>query len=104
MEELFYFICHPQGDKSKIEVIDEQQSLHYEKYHFALVNDLEWNNVKDAIEYAKKLAEKYNLEYIPFESRCGYDEDEIIDKVTQDLKLLWFNYQFNYKLLYLNDS
>ena len=79
MEELFYFICHPQGDKSKIKVIDEQQSLHYEKHDFALINDLEWDNVKDAIEYAKKLAEKYNLEYIPFESRCGHDEDEIIE-------------------------
>lgn len=85
MEELFYFICYPCGDRTKITVIDEQQSLHYEKHDFALVNDLEWDNVKEAIEYAKKLAEKYNLNYSPFESRYGQDEDED-EEVNEKIK------------------
>lgn len=76
MDEIFYFICYPQGDRSKIQVIDEQQNLHYEKHDFALVNDLEWDNSKEAISYAKNLAEKYNLTYVPFESRCSHDKDE----------------------------
>ena len=71
MEEIFYFLCYPKGNKSRITVIDEQQSLHYEKHDFSLVNDLEWNNSKDAIDYAEKLAEKYNFIYEPFENRCG---------------------------------
>jgi hypothetical protein len=71
MSEIFYFLCYPKGDKSKITVIDEQTDLHYEKYDFSLVNDLEWNNSEDAIDYAKKLAEKYHLTYEPFENRCG---------------------------------
>lgn len=71
MTDIFYFLCHPRGDKSKITVIDEQESFTNEKYDFSLVNDLEWNNSEEAIDYAKKLANKHNLVYEPFENRCG---------------------------------
>lgn len=74
--ELFYFICYPKGDKSKIKVIDESETLRYEKDNFSIVNDLEWYNAQEAIEYAKKLAEQNNLTYIPFESRYGQDSEE----------------------------
>ena len=71
MNEIFYFLCHPKGDKTRICVIDEQESLHYEKYDFSLVNDMEWDNSEEAIDYAKKLAVKYDLVYEEFENRCG---------------------------------
>lgn len=81
MEKLFYFICYPAGThRSSITVIDEREDFRYEKNDFALVNDLEWGNVKEAIDYTKKLAEKHKLVYMPFESRYGQDDDEEVSK------------------------
>ncbi len=76
--ELFYFLCHPGGDESKVEVIDMQLNLSYEKYEYALVNDIVWyDDVNEAIDYAKKLCIKYDLTYIRFESRySNYGEDK----------------------------
>ena len=75
MKELFYFLCYPRGDKSKIKVIDECENLRYEKNDYSIVNDLEWYNARDAIEYARKLAEQNNLTYEPFDSRYGEDDE-----------------------------
>jgi enolase len=77
--ELFYFLCHPRGDKSVVCVIDLQTCLSYEKSDYALVNDLEWYDRDEAIDYARKLCIKYNLTYEPFESRYdNYEENDYL--------------------------
>lgn len=77
--ELFYFLAYPRGDRAKITVIDESESSRYEKNDYSIVNELEWDNPKDAIEYARKLAEQNNLIYEPFDSRYGqYGDDNFL--------------------------
>jgi hypothetical protein len=77
MEEyIFYFLCYPSGDRTRITVIDEFESSRYEKNDYALVNDLEWDNSENAIAYGRTLAEKYNLIYEPFKPRCGNINNE----------------------------
>ena len=65
----FYFIVHPSGDQKRITVIDLSYSVDYERSDWMAVNDDNFSCHKEAIEYARALAEKYNLKYELFESR-----------------------------------
>lgn len=76
METIFYFLCYPKGDKTKITVIDMSENDRDEKTDFSLVNRLEWDNWNDAALYGISLAHKYNLEYEPFESRYNNTSED----------------------------
>lgn len=73
-----YFLAFPQGDMSKITVIDIMDIMSYERSEFANVNENTYYKLKDAIEAGRDIARRHNLTYIPFESRyynmkeCNY--------------------------------
>lgn len=67
--DTFYFVIYNGKDKSAIKVIDLAYSVDYERSDFPVVNKEDFQELEDAIEHAKALAEKYGLRYIPFESR-----------------------------------
>lgn len=66
---VFYFLCYPRGDRTKITVVDLANCVAYERDEWLNVNDLTFQSQTEAIEYAKDLANKHGLEYMPFESR-----------------------------------
>ncbi len=72
----FYFLCFPVGDTTKITVIDLMNCVSYERDEFACVNDIDFYDKDEAITYARKLCDKYNKTYIPFDSRYG-NADEV---------------------------
>lgn len=72
-DDVFYFIAYPKGDTSKVTVIDLSYAVSYERGDWATVNDKDFTEHTDAIEHCRALAAKYNLEYVPFDSR--YNEE-----------------------------
>lgn len=75
-DDVFYFIAYPSGDTSKVTVIDLSYAVSYEREDWATVNDKDFTEHTDAIDYCRALAEKYNLEYIPFNSRYNSEYNE----------------------------
>ncbi len=73
VEGLHLLIIHPRGDRKFIEVIDNQ--FHWEIDDFDTVTKEQFHDLDEAIFVAKKLADKKNIVYVPFESRyCGFRE------------------------------
>ncbi|OEE38298.1 hypothetical protein A1QO_02655 [Vibrio genomosp. F10 str. ZF-129] len=67
--EYFYFISFLGGDRSKITVIDLHNGTSHQREQFSPVNDRDYRDLNEALVDAKSLAEKYNLEYVLFDSR-----------------------------------
>lgn len=67
--DYIYFIAHLGGDKSKITVIDLSNVTIYERDQFSPVNDDNYHDLEEALSDAKTIATKYDLEYVPFDSR-----------------------------------
>ena len=76
MTDIFYFLCFPQGDRTKITVIDLQNCVDYERDEWSNVNKNTYFDHAEAIRAARDIAERYNLEYIPFESRYNRELNE----------------------------
>lgn len=74
--EFIYFIANQGGDKSKITVIDLANVTVYERDQFTPVNDENYHDLAEALVDAKAIASKYNLEYVPFESRYNSELNE----------------------------
>jgi hypothetical protein len=72
MDDIFYFLCYPKGDKTKIQVIDLSYACSYERDEWSNVNDMTFYTADEAISYARELASRHNKEYVSFDSR--YDE------------------------------
>jgi len=66
--EYIFFLVFPGGDTNTITVVD-LTTHSYEKDEYALVNSKEYNNAKEAIKSARKIAKKYKLTYKQFSSR-----------------------------------
>ena len=80
MYPLFYFLAHPQGDRSAICVIDLQENMRYEKDNWDVVPLTQEYAVRDdAIKAARRIAAHYNLEYQLFESRYDYEINEVAE-------------------------
>lgn len=77
-----YHIVYPRGDKSRLTVIDMQNSVSYELSDYSLAYKDEFLTSKEAISVARKLAEKYNLKYDLFISRYGNESE--IEYLTLD--------------------
>lgn len=77
--ETFFFACHPCGNKDEITVVDLAYQMSYKKHEWDCVNDKELHDAEDACKYARALAEKYGLKYIPFDSRYGDDYEDDVD-------------------------
>lgn len=75
---VFYFICYPRGDKSKIAVIDLDYCMDYERDEWSTVNKINYDVRDDAIRQARYLAKKYDLKYEMFESRYDSNMDEYL--------------------------
>ncbi|MBD0788185.1 hypothetical protein HUO09_17660 [Vibrio sp. Y2-5] len=75
-DPVLYFIIYPNGDESKITVIDLAQSVSYQRSEWTSVNDENFHDRDEAIETAKALAVKYSLTYLPFESRYNSNLSE----------------------------
>lgn len=69
MENIIYFIAFVGGEQSKVTVIDLAYETIYERNDFSAVNDDNYHDLDKALSDAKKLADKYDLEYVPFDSR-----------------------------------
>ncbi len=74
--EFIYFIANQGGDTSKITVIDLADVTVYERDQFSPVNDDNYHDLKEAIADAKAIANKYDLEYVQFESRYNSELNE----------------------------
>ncbi|MEF1338960.1 hypothetical protein REH81_19630 [Vibrio rotiferianus] len=74
--ETFYFLAYPGGDHKKITVIDLGFSVEYQRNDWANVNDETYYDHEKAITDARKLADKFGLEYVPFDSRYNSDLSE----------------------------
>jgi hypothetical protein len=66
-----YFVVYMKN-KTVITVIDLSPSARHERDQWETVNDENFYDRNNAVGYAQKLAEKYNLGYKPFDSR--YDK------------------------------
>ena len=75
----FYFIAHPRGIESKITVIDLSYAASHERGEFCAVNDADYQDLNEALDDAKKIAFKFNLEYQRFESRYNSSLNEKIN-------------------------
>lgn len=69
--DTFYFIAYVNNRKA-VTVIDLAYVVDYERRDWDIVNEETFEDRDEAIFYARRLAEKYGLEYQLFESR--YDE------------------------------
>jgi hypothetical protein len=69
-----FFLVFPGGDRSKITVIDLMHCVSYERNDWENVNDNTYYNRDEAIKSARDIADRYGLEYMPFESR--YDNGD----------------------------
>jgi len=74
--EFIYFIANQGGNKSKITVIDLANVTVYEREEFSPVNDDNYYELAEALADAKAIASKYDLEYVPFESRYNRELNE----------------------------
>lgn len=77
----FYFVIYDEG-KTAITIIDISQSARHERGDWEAVNNEDFYDRDDAIVYARKLAEKYNLKYTPFTSRYNKDLNEVGDALS----------------------
>ena len=57
-----FYIVFPSGDKTKLAVISLSDSCSYELDDYCLASRRDFNEISDVIDYAKKLANKHNLE------------------------------------------
>lgn len=76
-DDTFYFIMHPCGDKTKIQVCDLSHVVSYQRSDWACVNDRNFSERDEAIAYARALAVKYEFTYVPFESRYDSSLNEL---------------------------
>ena len=77
-KQRFYFICHPKGDRSKLQVVDLQYTLDYEKDDWDVAVPTDFDNRTDAILWARSLAKGYGLTYNMFESRYDSELNEYL--------------------------
>ncbi len=59
-----YFIIFPRGDRNKISIVELSEHMRYELNDYAVASRKEFQEVEEAIEYAKELAKDNNKEYI----------------------------------------
>ena len=59
-----YFIVFPGGNRDKISVVEIPPALNYEISDYAVASRKEFNEIEEAVEYAKELATSNNKEYI----------------------------------------
>lgn len=64
MEIEKYFIIYPGGDRTKLSVTSLTGYTYYEKGDYAVASRHEWDNVEEAVTYAKNLAKENKLQYI----------------------------------------
>ena len=72
----FYFLCFPSGDKKRVTVIDLMNCVSYERDEWSNVNDNTYYSAEEAIEAGRDIAERFGLEYEPFDSRYGNNSEE----------------------------
>lgn len=70
-----YHIIYPKGDKSRLTVLELQNSTIHELSDYSLAYKDSFSTSAEAISVARKLAEKYNLKYSLFESRYGNNSE-----------------------------
>ena len=61
----FFIIIFPRGDRKKLSIAEISQSMSYEKEEYLVASKNDFFDVQEACEYAKVLALKNGLEYIP---------------------------------------
>lgn len=59
-----YFIIFPSGDRNKISIVELSEHMRYELSDYAVASRKEFQEVEEAVEYAKELAKDNNKEYI----------------------------------------
>ena len=84
MTEKIYFLCYPQGDKTKVTVIDLSVHVSYERDEWVNVNDLTFYSSEEAIAYGKDLCKRHNLTYVPFETRYALAKIEAPERECGD--------------------
>ncbi len=72
----FYFVIHPRGDRSEVQVIDLASCARTERIEWLAVNDQDFYERDLAIAHARGLAQKFGLRYVPFESRYDTERNE----------------------------
>lgn len=81
MSDTFYFVAFVDKGET-LTVIDLAHSVDYERDDWAVVNDENFSDHLEAIEYARALATQHGLKYRRFDSR--YDSS-LNEKLTLTL-------------------
>lgn len=63
----FFIIVHPNGDRSKLTVVEIVRALDYEKNDYMVASDLEFETAELASAYARPLAARWRKEYEPYD-------------------------------------
>ena len=69
-----YFLIYTGEGRNTIEVTDIQGNMLYERDEFREVNDKDFYDKDEAIEYARDLAKRHGLKYGGFDSRYGNND------------------------------
>ena len=78
MNDVFYFICYPKGNRDKITVIDLSYAVNYERNEWDCTTPTNYEDRDEAIRAARSLAENYGKDYELFESRYDPSTDEYL--------------------------
>lgn len=78
MDDLFYFLVYPRGDKSQIEVVDLAFAVSWEAGEYCRATPRDYRDRSSAILEARRLAQQYGLKYNLFESRYIRENDEYL--------------------------
>ena len=78
MPEVYYFLVYPRNNRSRITVVQLSRNGYADdKSDYEIVNDKEYEKLSEAMNSAKKIANKYNLTYEEYNSRYN-DESEYL--------------------------
>lgn len=66
MSDFVYFIIYPEGfkDRSKLKVLELSEFSTHEISHYSRASSQKFIVRDEAVEHAKKLADKHGLEYV----------------------------------------
>ncbi|WP_196160835.1 hypothetical protein [Reinekea sp. G2M2-21] len=76
--EPFYFLCHPGGDRSKIQLIGLKPTESHERNDYDQFGDTTFHDLDEAISIARGLAIRHGFEYLPHKARhIGYQDESL---------------------------
>jgi hypothetical protein len=73
---VIYFICYPDGDRSKLTVVDLHPAVAYERDEIDTLNSRNYDSALEAMDECRDIADRFGLAYVLFKSRYDSSLDE----------------------------